>query len=221
MRELPRVLIADNLEIIRNSIAGILTDAECAEVVGTAADGYTAIKYCRNKNIDIVIIDLSLARPSGVETIRKIMSINPDLKLVVCSSEINAGEVFSLISEGVKGYIPKQARTLDFVAAIRSIHLGYAFLPECYIKNFVKLRQNSIKSGNMYGLSPREIEILDACVSGICTKEVASRFNISVRTVEAHRNAIYRKTHCNNIDSLYKIAAQLALPSAETIAMQL
>ena len=218
MVDLPILGIADDHVIIRDSISNFISDSQSAQVVGTASDGYTTIKLCRNLDPDIVLMDLAITRPSGAETFRKLLSIKPDLKIVLYSSAEERAEVNSLIADVAKGNVPKQAKASNFVNAIRSVSLGYACIPEDYIDDFMVLRQNSIKTGNIYGLSPREIEILEACVSGARTKEVAARFNISVRTVETHRNAIYKKTSCNSVDALHEIAEQLQLPVARAEA---
>ncbi|MEJ6402709.1 response regulator transcription factor [Yoonia sp. 2307UL14-13] len=220
MEDVPRLIICDDHEIIRDSISRILTDASCANVVGSACDGYTAIKMCRNLDPDIFLMDLAITRPKGSETFRKLMSIKPDLKIVIYSSEAEKAEIFALIAEGAKGFVPKQAKASNFVNAVRSISLGYVCIPDDYVNDFMCLRQNTIKTGNIYGLSPREIEILEACVSGVCTKQVAERFDISVRTVETHRNAIYRKTSCNSVDALHSIAEQMQLPVAGSTLMR-
>ncbi len=209
MQDLPKLVIADEMEIVRDAISERLTSANCVEVVGLAEDGYTAIKLCKMHNPDILLMDVSLTRPSGKDTFRKLRKAMPDLKIILTSSNASQADVFSLLSFGAVGYVPKQAKGADFVHAINSAGLGYMCIPAEYMEQFTSLRRNVSRSGNMFGLSPREMEILEACTSGYTTKEIADQFSISTRTVETHRCAIYRKTSCHNVQDLNRIAEQL------------
>lgn len=204
-----RIVIADCHEIVREGIATrLITDCD-ADVVGQASDGYTAIKICRNLTPDVLLLDLSITRPSGTETLAKLRSSMPNLKIVVMSSEATTTEAFTILAQGAVCFMPKQAKGADFVHAVQAAATDFTFIPTSYLKEFVRLRQNVTRTGNMYGLSPREVEILEACAAGQKTKEVAERLSISVRTVETHRNSIYRKTDCRSISELSGIAAKL------------
>ncbi len=207
----PTLLIVDEHEIVRDGISSLFSESGCATVLGFAGDGYTAIKQCRTLRPDIVLMDLGITRPNGMETFRKIKSINPVVKIVVYSSEAEKTDVFSLLAANAVGFIPKQAKGSDFVNVIRSASLGYVCVPSDFMEDFVGLRRNVSKTGNVYGLSLREMEIFEACVSGARTKEIAERLDISSRTVETHRNAIYRKTSCHNLSDLMEIAARLGV----------
>ncbi len=209
MQQLPKLVIADEMVIVRDAISERLSAANSAEVVGTAEDGYSAIKVCKLKNPDILLMDISLTRPSGKETFRKLREAMPDLKIILTSSDASQADVFSLLSFGAVGYVPKQAKHADFVHAISSATLGYMCIPAEYMGKFTSLRNNVSRSGNIFGLSPREMEILEACTTGYTTKEIADKFSISPRTVETHRCAIYRKTSCHNMQDLNKLADQL------------
>ncbi|MFQ6550979.1 response regulator [Aestuariibius insulae] len=204
-----RVVIADSHEIVREGIANRLVASCNVEIVGQASDGYTAIKVCRSCRPDILLMDLSLQRPSGAETLSKLRSTLSDMKIVVLSSDATTSDAFSTLAAGAVAFMPKQARGIHFVNAIRAASEGYTLLPTEYLAEFVSLRRNITRTGNIYGLSPREIEILEACTSGQKTKEVAENLSISVRTVETHRNSIYRKTNSRSLSDLSRIVNQL------------
>ncbi|MEM9797307.1 MAG: response regulator transcription factor [Pseudomonadota bacterium] len=199
------IVIADSHEIIREGIAARLTESCDIDVVGQAGDGYTTIKVCRQVRPDFLLMDLSLTRPAGIETLLKVRQSLPDTRVVVLSSEATVADAFHTLSRGAVGFMPKQAKGADFVTAIQAAIGGYACVPAEYLAQFVEMRRNVTRTGNAFGLSPREIEILEACASGQRTKEVAERLSISVRTVETHRNSIYRKTECRNLSELSRI----------------
>lgn len=204
-----RIVIADSHEIVREGISAKLQKDCEASVVGQASDGYATLKVCRNEEPDLLLMDLSLTRPSGLDTFRKLRQSSPHLKILILSSDAEPSGAFAMLSEGAVGYMPKQAKSDDFVAAVNAVMMGYSCFPTQYVDDFFKLRRRMVKSGNIYGLSPREIEVLQACVDGYKTREVADRLSISVRTVETHRNSIYRKTDCRDLDALAKMAREL------------
>ena len=209
MTETAKVLVADGHEIVREGLANKLA-VDCGyNVVGHAADRYSTIKACRLLLPDILVMGLSLTRPSGIETFSKIRRINAEIKIVIMSQDANPTDAFTAMSEGALGFIPRDARVVDLVNAVKSAELGYACLPCEYIQQFTNLRRNVTRTGNIYGLSPRELEVVEACATGAKTKEVADMLAISVRTVETHRNSIYRKTDCRSISELSEIAEQL------------
>jgi DNA-binding NarL/FixJ family response regulator len=198
------LVIADSHEIVREGIAARLEEVAQVEVIGQAADGYSTLKVCRQNVPDILLMDLSLTRPAGMETLTKLRSTLPDLRIVVLSSDATVTDAFAVLGMGAIGFIPKQARGKDFVNVIRAAIAGYTCVPTEFLSEFVQLRRNVNRTGNYYGLSSREMEMLEACATGQCTKEVAAQFNISVRTVETHRNAIYRKTANRDLKELYR-----------------
>jgi DNA-binding NarL/FixJ family response regulator len=209
MEDPVKVIIADSHEIVREGIALRLETDCAAQVVGQAADGYTTIKVCRNLQPDILLMDIALTRPSGAETFRKLRQILPNLKIIVVSSDEDIADAFVMMGQGASAFMTKRAKGSHFVNTIRSVALGYSVVPSDYLADFIGMKDKVSKSGNVYGLSPREIEVLQACATGASTKEVAERLEISVRTVETHRNAIYRKTSCGGLSELSGIAAKL------------
>lgn len=203
------VVIADSHEIVREGIAARISDECDVNVIGQAENGYETLKFCRSENPDLLIMDLSLIRPSGMDTFTKLRSSNPEIKILVLSSDALTTHAFSTLSKGAVGFMPKQAKSSHFVAAVNAIMLGYSCFPTDYLAGFSELRNKVNRSGNIYGLSAREVEVLIACCNGSKSSEVAEALSISVRTVETHRNAIYRKTSCRDMTELAKIADDL------------
>jgi len=202
MTDTSKLVIADGQEIVREAIAARVEQEDEITVVAEASDGYSAIKACRQHNANILLMDLSLTRPSGTETLAKIRKTHPDTRVVILSTEANLANAFMVLSQGAVGFLPKQSRGADFVSAVKAASNGFAYLPTDLLKDFVISRRNISRSGNVYGLSARELEILEASITGQSAKEVGTHLNISVRTVETHRNSIRRKTACKDYREL-------------------
>ncbi|WP_299507802.1 response regulator transcription factor [uncultured Roseobacter sp.] len=205
MSVLPKMIIADSHEIVREGISSRLREDCGLEIVAGTSDGYSTIKACRQSNPDILLMDLSLTRPKGSETLTKIRESNPKTNIIVISSDATIANAFLALSQGAVGFMPKQASGQDFVNAINAVRRGYTYLPMKFVSEFVRSRRNINRTGNIFGLSPREIEVLEFCVLGQSTKEVAEQLHISTRTVETHRNSIYKKSACKNLSELSKI----------------
>lgn len=201
------VIIADSHEIVREAIAARLSSALGAEIVAECSDGYATLKACRQSYADFLIMDLALSRPTGAEILPKLRKSVPHLKIIVVSSEATVSNAFFALSQGAIGFMPKQAKGDDFVQAVNAANNGYAYTPIEFIQDFVNSKRNINRKGNAYGLSQREIEILESCISGKTAKEVAHDLGISVRTVETHRNNIYKKTQCRSQQELSTLAS--------------
>lgn len=199
------VVIADRHEIVRDAIAMRLQNGAIAHVSGTATDGYSAIKLCRSLQPDILLLDFDIKRSSGRETFLKLRQSQPNLKIIVICEDSDIADAFFLMSKGAYGLMTRDAKGADFERTIQSVAAEYAIFPKEYLAQFAEIRTKATKSGNVYGLSPRELEVLRESKNGACTKQIAEQLNISVRTVETHRYSIYRKTACNNIDELHDL----------------
>jgi len=205
MTDKMKIVVAEQHEIVRDAIVGRLLEACDVEVVAQASDGYSTIRACRQQKPGILMMSLSLTRPSGLDTLKKVRMGDPDLMVIVFSAENTIQNAVLALSQGATSFLPIQAKSSDYVNAVRAAQADFAYLPVELLKDFLHSRQNLIRTGNVFGLSPRETEILYACVNGQSTKQVAESLSISVRTVETHRNSIYRKTSCSNFKELSAI----------------
>ncbi|MEP5376024.1 MAG: response regulator transcription factor, partial [Hyphomicrobiales bacterium] len=131
---------------------------------------------------------------------------SPDVRIIVVTSEPTISNAFFALSRGASALMPKQVSSSDFVNAVNAVLSGFSYMPSDIMSQFVKSRRNLSRVGNVFGLSPRELEIMKACTDGKTTKQVAGELEISVRTVETHRHNIYRKTNVKNQQEMQNIA---------------
>jgi len=206
LRTKPLVVVADGHEMVRESISARIEVGCDVTVVAGTADGYSTIKSFRQLEPDLLIMDLGLQRPAGTEVLAKIMKMKPDIKVIVVTSEPTIANAFFALSNGAAAFLPKQSSSSDFVHAVNAVLSGFSYMPNDIMTQFVKSRRNLSRVGNVFGLSPRELEIMKACSDGSSTKQVANDLDISVRTVETHRHNIYRKTNCKSQKELQAIA---------------
>jgi DNA-binding NarL/FixJ family response regulator len=201
------VIIADSHAIVREGIRDRLEKQPNMTVVAEAWDGYSALKACREFQPNIFLMDFTITRPSGRELLAKVRKSCVDTKVIVLCSEMKVSNAFFCFSKGAFAFMPKQASGSDFVNAVGAAARGYSYMPNDFVSEFLETRRNLTRSGNIFGLSPRELEIVDSCMQGKSTKDIAEACNISVRTVETHKNNIYRKTSCRSLEDLTTIFA--------------
>lgn len=204
------VVVADSHAIVREGIRFRLEQTPNLSVVADAADGYSTLKACREHSPDILMMDLSISRPAGRELLVKVQRSCPSTRIIVLCDDLKVSNAFYCLSNGAIAIMPKQASGADFVNATNAAVRGYTYMPSEFISGFLEIRKNLTKSGNIFCLSPRELEIVDSCMQGRTTKDIAEALCISVRTVETHKSNIYRKTSCRNADELSVIFSHVA-----------
>ena len=207
-RDVQTVVVADSHTIVREGIRDRLEQRNNLSVVAEARDGYGALKACRDLSPDILLLDFGITRPSGREVLAKVRATCPDTRVIVLSSEVDISNAFYCLANGAVAFMPKQASGFDFVNATTAAIRGYSYMPIEFIASFLETRKHLTRSGNIFGLSPREMEIVDSCMQGKSTKDIAEACGISVRTVETHKNNIYRKTSCRSMEDLTAIFAE-------------
>ena len=212
-----KIIISDSHEMIREGIVNRLSQDLEVEVVAEAEDGYTTLKYCRQFRPDILIMDLNLSRPSGTDTMARARKDHPNMKIVVLASNAGISNALLALSKGAVGFMPRQSRGADFVNAVRAAESGFSYLPIELLNDLVDARKNVNRNGNVYGLSARELEILEASLANESTKQIAQRLEISVRTVETHRNNIHRKTNCRKYEDLSHLVRSKTKPNPAAI----
>lgn len=209
VRAKPLVVIADEHEMVRESITDRIESACDVTVVAGTADGYSTIKSIRQFTPDLLIMDLGLERPAGTEVLSKIVRMIPSIKVIAVTSEPSIANAFFALSNGAVAFMPKQSSSRDFSGAVNAVLNGFSYIPNDIMAQFVNSRRNLTRVGNVFGLSSRELEVMKACSDGGSTKHIARDLDISVRTVETHRLNIYRKTDCKNQKELQNIANSL------------
>ena len=209
-----RVLLVDDHQIIRDGLSNMLKEAADIEVCGGAADIAKALEMVKRTSPDVVITDLSMPGKSGIELIRRIGEKHPDVYVLVLSMYITEDYIFNALKAGAKGYLPKQDTTkAELLKAIRTVARGEEFFSDTVAQVISKLYSHSAKStatpdalARKANLTSRETEILRLYTEGLSNMEIADRLNISIRTVETHKNNIMQKYNFKSTVEMIKFA---------------
>ena len=208
-----RILICDDHTLFREGIKAILSADPSIEIVGEAADGKQAVEYASRFHPDIILMDISMPAMIGYEAIRHIIKADKNVKILVLTMYEEEEIIGLCLNAGASGYILKDAPASQLIEAIHILHKGGKYLsPRAMQKVVDQYIGGSAPLETKYDtLSNREREILKLLADGFSVKDIASRLNLSVKTVDAHKYNLMRKLDLHNKTDLIKYALRRKL----------
>jgi DNA-binding NarL/FixJ family response regulator len=206
-----KVLLVDDHILFRTGIRTALANA-CSDVsiVGEAGSGRETFELMQSTSADIIILDLILPDMPGVDVASQLRKRYPATKILVLSCDTRAHSIQQLVDVGIDGFISKEESDGRLLSeAIHSIMDGSPYYGKdiSTIMYYIYVAQKK-QNGAYIFFTAREKEIIQLCHQGLMSKEIAERLNISPRTVEAHKNNIFKKLGINNTLELVKYAME-------------
>lgn len=206
---LTKILLVDDHALFRMGMRGLLEREPDFEIVGEADDGRSAIDVALETSPDIILMDLTLPPPGGIETTQRIKRELPSTGIIVLAQNEEEDALFDAIKAGAAAFILKDVGPDDLVTIIRRVSAGeYLINDKVFAKPAVASRVlKEFRELAVYGqdaapifapLSPREVEILDNIAQGMTNKQVAYALSISEQTVKNHMSSILRKLSVND-----------------------
>lgn len=187
-------MIADAHSKVREGTRQILARDPAIEVVGEAEDGERALQLANSLKPDVLVLDLRLPKPTGLEVARRVQSEVRSTRVLVLTSEYDDDYVLAAMDAGAVGYLPKTARGEEIVAAVHAIARGEVVLqPAIASKIFPGGCNERAKVDDQAALTEREMDVLKLAALGLRNKDIADRLHLSIRTVEGHLSRTFRK----------------------------
>jgi DNA-binding NarL/FixJ family response regulator len=192
-----RILVADDHAVVRNGLRALLASLPGLEVVGEAADGEEAVRETQLLGPDVVLMDVRMPGLGGVEATRRIRAAVPGTAVLVLSMFDDDETVFTAMQAGARGYLLKDADPEEIAPAIRAVAAGQAIfgagVAARVLARFATRAQ--VPPPAFPELTEREREILELLATGMRTAEIASRLNLSPKTVSNNMTAVFAKLH--------------------------
>jgi DNA-binding NarL/FixJ family response regulator len=200
--ERPRVLLVDDHDLFRTGLRNLLEE-EGVDVVGEAAEGEDALRYVRELQPDVVVMDLNMPRMNGVEATKRIVAHAPLTRVVVLTISDQDADVMDAIFAGACGYLLKDSSIEDVMRGIRSAAIGESLIsPTIARKVLERVRAASASPDAAETiraeLSDREIEVLKLIANGKDNAKIAADLHISPKTVKNHISNILMKLQIEN-----------------------
>ncbi len=213
-----RVMVVDDHPMWRDAVERDLQDAGF-DVVGVAADGHQAIARFPAARPDVVVLDLQIPGPGGVEVTADVLSKDPSARVLILSASGEQADVLAAVKAGATGYLVKSAQRSELVEAVRRVaHGDTVFTPGLaglVLGEFRRMADAPPEEETGDGLTERETEILKMVAKGMSYKQIAERLVISHRTVQNHVQNTLRKLQMHNRVELTRYAIERGLDDGE------
>jgi DNA-binding NarL/FixJ family response regulator len=211
-----KILIADDHDVIREGIKSILSKETDYKVIGEASDGEEVIQKVKELKPDILLLDITMPKRSGLDLIRQVHYLSPSTKIVIITMHRANIYIDKALKLGVKGYLLKENVVEDLIPALRRIERGEYYISSKATEYLVE-RVTQEKEYEIGGvtLSERERDVLRLVVEGKTAKEIARLLFISPRTVENYKNNLLKKFGFKRTSDLIKYAIKQKLFDVE------
>jgi len=216
-----RILLTDDHTLFRQGLRTLLAAEPDIEIVGEASNASDAITFARELRPDVVLMDVGMPGLSSFEATRQIRKQRAETRVIFLSMYDDEDYLSESVEIGASGYILKESPADQLVSAIREVHRGGNYLSPRLLTRLVDdfrvQNRSSVRQPRFGTLTKREREIMKLLAEGKSVKEAATEFNLSVKTVEAHKFNLMRKLDIHNKAQLVQYAIQkkvIRLPEA-------
>lgn len=208
-----RILLVDDHAMVRRGFRLILGEHPAEfEVVGEAGGGAAALTLIRHLVPDLVLLDIAMPQMSGVEVTQQIVQNWPKIRVLILSMHKDSNYVREALRSGAKGYVLKESVDEELLRAVRTVAGGEAYIAPG-VSNAVLTDYQRFVGSPTDLLTARELDVFRLLAEGKQAKDVASELNISVYTVDTHRNRILRKLQLRSSADLVRFAIRQGITS--------
>ena len=211
-----RVLIADDHQIVRESLRALLEKEPGFIVVGEAGEGRTALRLARELVPDVIIMDVAMPDLNGIEATRQVVGEFPEIKVIALSMHNDRRFVLNMLKSGARGYLLKDCASQHLIKAIRLVTANKTYISheiaDLVVKDYLATT-GPVEGSSAELLTVREREVLQLIVEGKTNNKIAETLKVSIKTVESHRHTIMLKLDIKSIAELTKFAIREGLTS--------
>lgn len=206
-----RLVIADDHAIVREGLKRLVGGAAGVELVGEAADGTEVMREVREKEFDVLVLDLSMPGRSGMELIKLVKAEKPKLRILVLSMHQELQYAVRAIKSGASGYLTKESAPAELEQAIRKIAAGGAYVTAEVAEQLALGAMPGSQGHPHESLSDREFEVFRMLAAGVSVTDIGGRLKLSVKTVSTHKANLMQKMGLANQSELIRYAIKHGL----------
>ena len=208
------VFIVDDHELVRNGVKKLLADINNIKVVGEACRGEDAIAYMRkdeNKQPDVILMDIQMPGIGGMEATRKILHINPDVKIIALTAYVGEPFPSRLLQAGAAGYLTKDCGAEEMIQAIRAVNSGQRYISPVVAQQLALKRFVPDEKSVLDVLSERELQVMLMITRGVKVQDISTKLHLSAKTVNSYRYRLFEKLGVTTDVELTHLAIRLGL----------
>lgn len=206
-----RIVLADDHAIVREGLKRIVGEVADFAVAGEAADGTEVMRAVREREFDVLVLDLSMPGRSGMELIKLVKAEKPRLRILVLSMHQEMQYAVRAIKSGASGYLTKESAPAQLEQAIRKIAGGGAYISAEVAEQLALGAMPGSDALPHEALSDREFEVFRLLVAGEAVTDIAGKLNLSVKTVSTHKANLMQKLGLANQTELVRYALKHGL----------
>jgi DNA-binding NarL/FixJ family response regulator len=203
-----RITLVDDHTLFRDGMRRLLTADGRFEVVGEASSGEEFLALYPTLGTDVVFMDIDMPGMNGIEASERLLTIDPEAKIVALSMHGEQEYYFAMVDVGAKGFLLKNSTFEKVATAIEVVAAGGTYFSQELLSSLVTALRHTGEVPHEETLSEREAEILPLICEGFSNQQIGDRLFISKRTVDKHRANILDKTGCKNTASLVVYAVK-------------
>ena len=203
-----KLLLADDHELVRAGIRALLEKVDDVTVVGEVGDGHEVLEFLEREEPNVLLLDISMPRLNGMETLARIAREHPAVRVIVLSVHQNSEYLWQSINAGAAGYLLKRASAAELGRAIKTVTQGRFYLSS-ELASFARqlaAMPAALRNKPLDSLTERQREVLQLIAEGETTKGIALLLKISCKTVEYHRAQLMERLNIFDLPGLVRFA---------------
>ena len=200
------ILIADDHHIVRSGLKHYISSIPDIEVAGEASTGEETLIKVKQRDYDIIVLDITMPDMNGLEVLKQLKNLNPKLKVLVLTMHPEEQYASQAIKAGASGYLTKGVEPKELVEAIRRIASGGRYISNAVAEKLASDLEPSSAHALYQILSQREYQIMSMIVMGKRLKDIANELDLSIKTVSSYRSRILLKLNLENNAEMVRYA---------------
>ncbi len=211
------LLLVDDHELVRTGIRRILEDVNDFKVVGEVNNGELAVKFCRDSQPDVVLMDMNMPGIGGLEATKQILRFTDSTRIIVLSIHKENPIPGKVMEVGAFGYLTKDAEPQEMINAIRKVAVGQKYIAPEIAQQIAISRLSKNEDNPFEQLSNRELEITMMLTKGAKVPDIAAHLNISAKTVNTYRYRMFEKLDVSSDVELTHLAIRHKLIDSDQL----
>lgn len=188
-----KVYIADDHPIVRAGLKQLIQEAEDITVIGEAEEGSVVLNAIDDLNPDVVLLDISMPGMSGLDILKQLKSLKPDLPVLILSMHPEEQYAIRVLKAGAAGYLTKTRTPDELIKAIRTVSAGKKYISTSVAERLADSLDSGFDKLLHETLSDREMQVLRKIAQGMTVSEIAEQLALSVKTISTYRSRILEK----------------------------
>lgn len=216
IKSIIKVLLVDDHDLVRAGVKSLLAEQSGIKIVGEAESGETAINIARKTNPQVVLMDVKMPGIGGLEATRKLLRIDPDVKILILTSCDEDPFPSRLLQAGAAGYLTKDCAVDEMVQAIKSVNAGQRYISPVIAQQLALKHLSDSDASPFDVLSERELQVMIMITSGQKVQDISTKLCLSPKTVNSYRYRLFEKLNIHSDVELTHLAIRYGLLDKQT-----